>query len=259
MYKKVIFALLFVATLLLTMAGCTNQIEVSGETNSEESTAPIETVPGVEILDEPIENPFENDNTEASTAPTTGKTNSAEGTTAPTTGKSENPDGSTAPTTGKNEGTEGTTAPTTGENESTEGTTASTTGENKPTEGTTAPAGDKNEETQGTTAGTTGKDESPETTTPPSTDKEEEPDETTPPATDKEEEPDVTTPPTTDETVTSYEWYHAMSGAEQKAFIESFDSIEDFFAWYNSAKAEYEALHPDVEIGDGNVDLGGGN
>lgn len=246
MYKKVIFALLFVATLLLTMAGCTNQIEVSGETNSEESTAPIETVPGVEILDEPIENPFENDNTEASTAPTTGKTNSAEGTTAPTTGKSENPDGSTAPTTGKNEGTEGTTAPTTGKNEGAEDTTPPTT------------AG-KDESTEGTTVGTTGKNESPETTTPPSTDKEEEPDETTPPATDKEEEPDVTTPPTTDETVTSYEWYHAMSGAEQKAFIESFDSIEDFFAWYNRAKAEYEAQNPDIEVGDGNVDLGGGN
>lgn len=59
------------------------------------------------------------------------------------------------------------------------------------------------------------------------------------------------------DTTTSYEAYHAMSGEEQRAFMESFDDIEDFFAWYNNAKAEHEAANPDIEITDGNIDLGG--
>lgn len=58
---------------------------------------------------------------------------------------------------------------------------------------------------------------------------------------------------------TEYERYYNMSGDEQKAFIESFGSIEAFFEWHNAAKAEYEKLHPDIEIEDGSVDLGGGN
>lgn len=52
-----------------------------------------------------------------------------------------------------------------------------------------------------------------------------------------------------------YEAYHAMSGAEQKAYLESFESIEAFFEWYNAAAAEYEAAHPDIEIENGSVDL----
>lgn len=59
--------------------------------------------------------------------------------------------------------------------------------------------------------------------------------------------------------VTEYEKYCNMSGEEQTAFILSFPSVEDFFAWLNNAKAEHEQLKPDIEIGDGTVDLGGGN
>ncbi len=55
-----------------------------------------------------------------------------------------------------------------------------------------------------------------------------------------------------------YQRYNSLPGEEQMAFINSFPSIEDFFVWYNSAKAQYEAEHPDIEIGgDGNVDLSG--
>ena len=63
-------------------------------------------------------------------------------------------------------------------------------------------------------------------------------------------------------TVTEYEWYNALSGEEQMAFMETFDSMAAFFDWYNAAKAEYEQLHPSIDIGDGNIDLGdliGGN
>ena len=54
----------------------------------------------------------------------------------------------------------------------------------------------------------------------------------------------------------SYEEFWAMSGKEQLEYKESFDSAEDFFAWYNSAKAEHEAAHPGIDAGDGEIDLG---
>lgn len=61
-----------------------------------------------------------------------------------------------------------------------------------------------------------------------------------------------------DDGLTDYEKYNAMTGAEQMEFINSFDSIEDFFDWLHQAEAEYEAAHPDIEIGDdGVVDLTG--
>lgn len=60
-------------------------------------------------------------------------------------------------------------------------------------------------------------------------------------------------------TTTSYEAYLNMSGDQQLAFMQSFDSMEAFFAWLNAAKAEYEAQNPGVDVGDGNIDLGGGN
>ena len=54
----------------------------------------------------------------------------------------------------------------------------------------------------------------------------------------------------------SYEEFAAMSGTEQKAYYDTFASIEEFFAWYNEAKAAYEAAHPDSELPGGDIDLG---
>lgn len=51
---------------------------------------------------------------------------------------------------------------------------------------------------------------------------------------------------------TAYEQYQNMSGEDQLAFMESFDSVEAFVAWYNAAQAEYEAKNPAIEI-DGSV------
>ena len=59
-----------------------------------------------------------------------------------------------------------------------------------------------------------------------------------------------------DDGLLTYEEYWAMSGKEQQAYYESFDSVEDFFAWYNTAKAEYEAANPGIDAGDGEIDLG---
>lgn len=53
-----------------------------------------------------------------------------------------------------------------------------------------------------------------------------------------------------------YEKFHNMSARKQQAFMESFDSLDQFFAWYNQAKAAYEAANPPIDVGDGNIDMG---
>ncbi len=60
----------------------------------------------------------------------------------------------------------------------------------------------------------------------------------------------------------TYEEYNAMSPTEQRLVMESFESVEAFFAWYNAAKEKYEKDHPALDAGDGSVDIGdllGGN
>ena len=54
----------------------------------------------------------------------------------------------------------------------------------------------------------------------------------------------------------TYEEFWAMSGEEQLEYKESFDSPKDFYAWYDAAKAEYEAAHPGIDAGDGEINLG---
>lgn len=53
----------------------------------------------------------------------------------------------------------------------------------------------------------------------------------------------------------TYGQYHAMSSEEQQAWFNSFDSVEAFFAWYNDAKAVYEANNNSFVIeGDTDID-----
>lgn len=53
-----------------------------------------------------------------------------------------------------------------------------------------------------------------------------------------------------------YQTFQSMTGAEQRAFQDSFESIEAFFAWYNAAKEAYEKENPSIEVGgDGVVTL----
>lgn len=95
-----------------------------------------------------------------------------------------------------------------------------------------------------------------ETTTQPA-EETEQPDETT--ATEQPTEPATDAPVTV---LSDYQRYHNMTGEEQQAFIDNFESIEAFFEWYNAAKAEHEKMNPSTEIGGGNIDLGdlaGGN
>ena len=53
----------------------------------------------------------------------------------------------------------------------------------------------------------------------------------------------------------TYEKYNAMSGDDQMAFFNTFDSVEAFMDWYNAAKEKYEAEHPAIEIEGGEIDL----
>ena len=53
----------------------------------------------------------------------------------------------------------------------------------------------------------------------------------------------------------TYEQYTQMTDAEQTAFRDAFDSLDDFFAWYNEAKDEYDEQNPSIDVGDGSVDL----
>lgn len=54
----------------------------------------------------------------------------------------------------------------------------------------------------------------------------------------------------------TYEKYHSMSGDEQAAFINSFDSYEAFFQWYNAAEEKYKEDMIPID-GSTPIDLGG--
>lgn len=76
----------------------------------------------------------------------------------------------------------------------------------------------------------------------------------------------VTTPPVTDDTTEqdeemTYEKFISMSPAKQREYQDSFDSVPEFFDWYNAAKEKYEKEHPSIEV-DGPIDMeqiAGGN
>ena len=71
------------------------------------------------------------------------------------------------------------------------------------------------------------------------------------------------TSPSGPNTSLTYEQFQALTGAEQRAYQESFENLDVFFEWYNAAKETYEKENPPIEIGpDGDVDLddlAGGN
>lgn len=76
--------------------------------------------------------------------------------------------------------------------------------------------------------------------------------------------PTTSTTPTTPVTPTTpsgavsidYETFKAMTGAEKKAYQESFETIDAFFEWYNAALDAYKKANPPTEIdGSGNITL----
>ena len=61
----------------------------------------------------------------------------------------------------------------------------------------------------------------------------------------------------------TYAQYMAMSAKEQRAYMDSFQDVDAFFAWFNAAKEAHERNQDFIEIGgDTSVDIGaiiGGN
>ncbi|MBQ8858859.1 MAG: hypothetical protein IJ012_03610 [Clostridia bacterium] len=54
----------------------------------------------------------------------------------------------------------------------------------------------------------------------------------------------------------TYEEYLALSAEEQKAYMATFDSIDDFMEWVIEARDKYNAEHAVPEIGgDGDIDI----
>lgn len=54
----------------------------------------------------------------------------------------------------------------------------------------------------------------------------------------------------------TYEEFAELSGQEQREYFDTFASIEDFFVWYEEARAAYIAAHPDADMGDLDIDFG---
>lgn len=52
-----------------------------------------------------------------------------------------------------------------------------------------------------------------------------------------------------------YEEFTAMSPTQQRLYMESFESLDAFFEWYNAAKEVYEQAHPPIDVGDGVIDM----
>ncbi len=73
--------------------------------------------------------------------------------------------------------------------------------------------------------------------------------------TEPEQQPGVNSPanpdPTFDPSGYTYRDYQDMTGEEQEAFFDNFESVEKFFEWLNAAKAQDEILNPSKDIIDG--------
>ena len=63
-----------------------------------------------------------------------------------------------------------------------------------------------------------------------------------------------TTPDDSDEK-TEYEKYIELSGEEQQKIFESYENPQDFFEWYNKAKAEYDEKNQAIIVDGGSINL----
>lgn len=78
--------------------------------------------------------------------------------------------------------------------------------------------------------------------------------EQTQPTTPEDTEPPKEDTPPVDHTKLDYLQFHALNAKQQQAVMESFESIEDFFLWYDALKETYEKENPSIEV-DGTIDL----
>lgn len=83
-----------------------------------------------------------------------------------------------------------------------------------------------------------------------------EPEQTEPTVTEPAQtEPQQSEPAQIPEGEIDYETFTAMDPALQRQYMESFESMDAFFEWYNAAKEAYEQEHPAIDVGDGVIDV----
>ena len=70
-----------------------------------------------------------------------------------------------------------------------------------------------------------------------------------------ETQPAATEPVEVPEGEIDYETFTAMTPTQQRVYMESFESLDAFFEWYNAAKEAYEQAHPPIDVGDGVIDM----
>lgn len=58
-----------------------------------------------------------------------------------------------------------------------------------------------------------------------------------------------------DKEKTEYEKFQEMSASDQHAYMNSFESVDAFFEWYNAAQAEYEATKNEIVVGSGSINF----
>ena len=77
--------------------------------------------------------------------------------------------------------------------------------------------------------------------------------------TQPDKKPDPTTPGDSEQVdvdAVDYAQFQNMTGAEQQAFAEAFETPDAFFKWLNEKKAAYEKENPSIEIdGSGVIDM----
>lgn len=232
--KKRIVALLLVA-LMLTMTGCGKRrgtveeaetapetVVESVKTETPESSEKTETIPG---LAESIFDDLPDETTEENKPTEQGNTTGTAANTNP--GMSQNNTESTTPNT--NSGTD-----------SNSGSVVrpSTSGNSKPKPSSKPDYTDKKEPSDD--SGSTD-DNKPS----------EKPSEKPGSSQDNEKEEEKL-----DGKVLTYTEFHDMTPGKQQTYMESFNDIDAFFAWYNSAKESYEKENPPIEVDGGSIDMG---
>lgn len=223
---------LLLAAIMLLAVGCGNHADVEETTEPSQQLeteaspeVPDETIPGVEILDEPLANPFdEMEDAEQETTGNDGSTGNTGSSNSGDNGQSNKGNGNADSNTG-NSGSNGS-----GDNQETSGNNTGNTGDTGSFggENTEKPTDPEPTETQPT---------APQPTEPGTTEHE-------------------STEPSSEVKHVSYEAYNNMTPAEQLAYYEQFPSMEAFVNWYNEAKAKYDEEHGAIDVGDGNIDLG---
>ena len=66
---------------------------------------------------------------------------------------------------------------------------------------------------------------------------------------------EVPTTPTGPDLSLTYEEYLAMTGSQQQAYYNTFESVRAFVEWFDAAKAEYKKQNQAIEVTGSSINL----